>query len=245
MNTGRYTAIMVGVLYIIGTAAGVLSVVVAAPFIDASDYLVQVAANAKWVILGALYILTMGLALAMVPVLMYPILKKQNSVLALGYVVFRGALETVLYMAMTISWLVLLGTSQSYVHAGALPASDFQSLGVMIVNGHDAIRSILESVFPLGALMFYAVLYQSKLIPRWLSGWGFAAAMLWLAGGLLGTFQLITPMSTSQLVLSVPIGLQEMVMAVWLIVKGFNPAAIASGSARVDAPQFQLAHNRA
>jgi hypothetical protein len=76
--------------------------------------------------------------------------------------------------------------------------------------------------------MFYTVLYRSKLIPRWISGWGLAAALLWLAVGLLGVFHLIIPMSTIQLLLSFPIFLQEMVMAIWMIVKGFNASAIAS-----------------
>jgi hypothetical protein len=81
--------------------------------------------------------------------------------------------------------------------------------------------------------MFYTVLYQSKLIPRWISGWGLIAATLWLAVGLLGVFHLIVPMSTIQVVLSLPIGLQEMVMAVWLIVKGFDSASVNFQSAQV------------
>jgi uncharacterized protein DUF4386 len=113
-----------------------------------------------------------------------------------------------------------------------LDASYFQTLGALVLKGHDSIRSVLEIVFPMGALMFYTVLYQSKLIPRWISGWGLAAALLWLAVGLLGVFHLIVPMSTIQLILSLPIFLQEMVMAIWLIVRGFNPSAIASGAAK-------------
>lgn len=243
MNTDRRTAIIVGILYIIGTVAGVLSLVAAGAILDAPDYLAQVSANANRVILGALCVLTMGLALAMVPVVMYPILKKYNQVLALGYVVLRGAIETIVYIAMAISWLSLVSTSQMYVQAEA-PATFGLALGALLLGGHDSIRAILEIVFPLGALMFYYVLFQSKLIPRWLSGWGFIAAIVWLAVGLLGMFDLIAPMSTPQLVLSLPIGLQEMVMAVWLIVKGFNPSAIASGSALIDAPQYQLAHSK-
>lgn len=244
MNTDRRSAIIVGILYIIGTVAGVLSVVVTGSILDAPVDLAQVSANANQLTLGALFVLTMGLALAMVPVVMYPILKRHNQVLALGYVVFRGAIETIAYIAMAISWLSLVNMSQMYVQAGA-PATSGLALGALLLGGHDSIRSILEIVFPLGALMFYYVLYQSNLIPRWLSGWGFIAALLSFAVGLLGIFNLIVPMSTPQLVLSLPIALQEMVMAVWLIVKGFNPSAIASGSAPVSATQYQLAHNKA
>lgn len=225
-GTSRKTAIIVGVLYIIGTVAGVLSLVFAGSILNDPDYLMKVSANENQIITGALFVLMMGLALALVPVMMFPILKKHHEGLAAGYVVFRGALETFSYIAMAISWLLLISLSQEYIKAGAPDVSYYQTLGALVLRGHDSIRSILEIVFPLGALMFYAVLYQSKLIPRWISGWGLAAALLWLAAGLLGLFHLIVPMSTMQIVLSLPIGLQEMVMAVWLIVKGFNLSPI-------------------
>ena len=127
-------------------------------------------------------------------VVMFPILKKHHEGLAVGFVIFRGGLETVCYIGMTISWLLLIVVSQEYVQAGALGATYLQTLGTLVVQGSDSIRSVLEIVFPLGALMFYTVLYQSRLIPRWISGWGLAAALLWLAVGLLGVFHLIVPM---------------------------------------------------
>jgi len=87
-------------------------------------------------------------------------------------------------------------------------------------------------VFSLGALIFYTLLYQSNLIPRWISVWGFIAIILHLATGFLIIFGLQTGFDTSNFIMNFPIFLQEMVMAVWLIVKGFNPSAIASGSAK-------------
>src|SRR4030042_6416838 len=108
MNTYRKTAIIVGVLYIIGTVAGVLSVVVTGPILGASDYLGKVAANANQLTIGALLVLLMGLPLAMVPVMLFPIFRKINEVLAVGYLVFRGALETVSYIALVSLWLLLI-----------------------------------------------------------------------------------------------------------------------------------------
>ena len=234
-GTSRKTAIIVGVLYIVGTVAGVLSLVFAGSILNDPDYLIKVSANENQIITGALFVLVMGLALAMVPVMMFPVLKNHHEALAVGYVVFRGALEAVCYIGMAICWLLLIVVSQEYVQAAASEASYFQTLGALVSGANDSIRSILEIVFPLGALMFYTVLYQSKLIPRWISGWGLIAVILWLAVGLLGVFRLITPMSTIQVVLSLPIALQEMVLAVWLIVKGFNLSPIFDnvGSAQV------------
>ena len=220
-----------GVLFIIGTVAGILSVVLTGPILGNPDYLLKVSAHENQIIAGALFVLIMGFALALVPVMMFPILKKYNEALALGYIVFRGALETVTYIVMAITWLFLLPVSQEYVKAGAPDASYLQTLGAVLLAGHESIDPVLAIIFCLGALIFYYLLYQTNLIPRWLSGWGLVAIIVWLAVGLLAMFHLIDPMSTIRNVLALPIALQEMVMAVWLIVKGFNPSAIASGSA--------------
>lgn len=230
--TNRMTAIVVGVLYIIGTVTGILSVVFSTPILDGPDFLIKVSANENQFVIAALFVLLMGLALAMVPVMMFSILKEHNQALALGYVVFRGALETMTYVAMVITWLFLLIVGREYVAAGAPDASHFQTMGALLRDGHDAISPILIIVFSLGALMLYYLLYQSKLIPRWISGWGFVAILLHLAAGFLIMFHLMSAFSTINIVVNLPIALQEMVMAVWLIAKGFNPSAVASGSAR-------------
>ena len=224
------TAIIVGILFIIGTVAGVLSVVFTSSILNAPDYLTKIAVNENPITIGALLILTMGLALALIPALVFPIFKKHNESLALGYVVFRGALETVIYIVSAISMLLLIPLSQEYGKAGAPGASYFQTLSTLLKGVADL--PILIFVFSLGALIFYSLLYKSNLIPRWLSVWGLIAIIMHLATGFLIIFGLQTDFDTSNLIMNFPIFLQEMVMAVWLIVKGFNPAAIASGSAK-------------
>jgi hypothetical protein len=77
--------------------------------------------------------------------------------------------------------------------------------------------------FCLGALMYYIIFYQTKLVPRWLSGWGLVGVALLAIAALLVMFGVIAPLSTSQVVLALPIAVQEMALAVWLIFKGFNP----------------------
>jgi hypothetical protein len=231
MNSNRKVAIIVGVLYIIGTVTGVLSVGLVGPIWNAQDYLPSVSANQNQVIAGALFVLAMGLSLAMIPVLMFPILKEHSEVLAVGYVVFRGALETFTTIATAISWLLLIRLSQAYVQAGSLGTSSFQALGTLLQAGD--VNSIGSIIFPLGALMFYYLLFKSRLIPRWISGWGLIAIIPYLAQSLLVIFGLIKSSSTIEIGY-LPMFVQEMVMAVWLIVKGFNPSVIASKSPQVD-----------
>jgi hypothetical protein len=234
MNSTRKAAIAVGVLYIIGTVAGILSIVFTGSIRNAQDLLAGISANESQIVIGALFVFTMGLALAMVPVVAFPILRKFNEALAVGYVVFRGGLETIASLAMVVSWLLLLPLSRVY-QAGTPDAPNFQALGNSLLEAKQ-LSSVSTIVFILGALMFYYVLYQSKLIPRWLSGWGLIAAIPYLATGPLGMFGLISASasstSTIYSLMVLPLAVQEMVLAVWLIVKGFNPSAIAAESAK-------------
>jgi len=155
-------------------------------------------------------------------------LKKHNEVLALGYLVFRGALETVTYIATVICWLFLILISHEYAAAGASNIDYVQTLGALFLEGGDSVSNILVIVFSLDALMLYTLLYQSKLIPRWISVWGFIAILLHFSTAFLILFHLVdSGMSATVAIINLPIFLQEMVMAVWMIAKGFNPSAIA------------------
>ena len=176
----------------------------------------------------------MAVAVAGIAITMYPILRKHNGALALGYVGAR-IIEGIIFIVAVIGLLSLLTLSQEFVKAGAPNASYFQNLGTLLLAARDWAGHVLGSIaFSLGALMFYYLLYQSKLIPRWLSVWGLIGAPLALAEGLFLMFDLIDPFSTNAILLNIPIGVNEMVLAVWLIVKGFNSSAIASGSAKTD-----------
>ena len=234
-GTDRKTAVFVGVLYILGTVAGILSLVFTRPILESSDYLTHVSTNPDQIVIGALFVLTMGLALAMIPVMMFPILKRYNESLAVGYMVFRGALEAVTYLALVIGWLSLPLISQEYSKARGADASYFQSLGDLVLKAHAQIGHVLTIIFILGALMYYYALFRAKLVPRWLSGWGLLAAVPYFVSGIVGLFALLTPMSTVQMVLVLPLALQEMVLALWLIVKGFNlsPVIDKVGSVQV------------
>jgi hypothetical protein len=96
-------------------------------------------------------------------------------------------------------------------------------MGRTLVEAAEISGTMTALVFPLGAIMLYAVFYRSKLIPRWLTIWGLIGVALHLAfTGLAGMFTLTGSLPTIFMVLNIPILVQEMVMAVWLIVKGFN-----------------------
>jgi len=233
MNSDRKTAIIVGVLFIIATGAYMLGEILIGSILNAPDYLSNVSANENQVKIGALFVLIDCVAVVGIGVMMFPILRKHNEPIALGYAGFR-IVECAIFIVSVIGTLSLLPLSQEFVKAGAPDASYFQALGTSLLAVREwAILVGLRIAFSVGALMFYYLLYQSKLIPRFLSVWGLIGATLILAAGLLDTFG-PSHSSTITTLLDLPIWVQEMVLAVWLIVKGFNPSAIASGSAKTD-----------
>lgn len=220
MRTHKNTATFVGILFIVGTFSGILSAVFTSSIFSDPNYLVKIAENVGQVRLGAAFVLLMGFSLAMVPVMMFPIFKEKNEALALGAVVFRGPVEAVLYILTVISWLMLITLGKEFVAAGTPVDSHFQNFGAVLVQSGTQINQILEISFSLGALMFYTLFYQTRLIPRWLSLWGLVGAVLYHIAGWTDLFGI------DMGVLIFPLALQEMVMAVWLIVKGFDLKAI-------------------
>jgi len=228
MNTSRKTARIVGVLFITAMVAGGLRFFLLDPILDAPDYLINVSANENRVIVGALSFFVLAVALAGIAIVIYPILRKQNEALALGYVGAR-IVEGVLFIVAILTILALLTLSQEFAKAGAPDASYYQTLGdLLLAVRYYAYNVLWPITLGLGALMFYFLLYQSKLVPRWLSVWGLIGAPLfpvsWLS--LFG--------STISGPFLLPLVVNEMVLAVWLIVKGFNSSAIASKSAKTD-----------
>lgn len=230
MKTYRTNAIVAGVLYIIGTVAGITGLVLSEPLRASGDLLASVAANANQVIVAAFFTLLMGLSLAIVPVVLYPVLRRHSEVLALGYVVFRGALETVAYFVTAVAWVLLPALGQLSVQAGAAAAAGYQASGALLLKAGE-IGSLFSIVFFLGGLMFYVVLYRSRLVPRWITVWGLAALVPYLAADVLAVFAVLDPMSSTAMLLQLPLAVQEMVLALWMIVRGFNASAIAPRAA--------------
>ena len=120
-------------------------------------------------------------------------------------------------MVTALGWLLLIPLS---TEPDAAPLAGFVRTAEAVIWDQ-----LIAIPFVLGALMFYVLLYQSRLVPRWLSIWGLVGAALSIVAALGSMFGL-----SSLGVLSLPLFLQEMVMAVWLIAKGFNPSVIAAES---------------
>jgi hypothetical protein len=219
----------VGILFLTAIVTSLLGGIWLDTILTAPDYLSSISGNKTQVVTGVLLELINGLAVIGIAVGMYPIFRKQYEALALGYVALR-IIEAVIVIAAVISPLALIALSQEYINAGAPDTSYFQTLGTSFL----AVRAIWVSTmlaifFGLGALLFYYLLYQSKLVPRFISVWGFIAVALVLTWNLLETFGIRI---NAGIILALPMILNEIFLGIWLIIKGFNPSKIVSESAK-------------
>jgi hypothetical protein len=229
MNPTRKIAVITGVLFILATLAGPMLATPLTPDLTGADYLAGVSAQMNQAAGGVLLWIIAAFASAGIAVAMYPVLKERNVGLALGSVVFR-ALEAAFYMIGLVCLLSLLTLGQQFTTAGAADRAALQAIGALLVSVRDHAGLVAVFAFCVGAFMYYYLLFQSRLIPRWLSGFGIVAIMLMLTACVLALFS--GNRITSYIPLAAPIAVQEMVLAVWLIVKGFSPSAIASEPAR-------------
>ncbi|TRO54729.1 DUF4386 domain-containing protein, partial [Candidatus Bathyarchaeota archaeon] len=133
--------------------------------------------------------------------------------------------EAVLFVLVDITKLSLIKVSQLYLAAESSSVAMIESIGATIQGWNEWGWVLYVLIFAFGALMFYSTLYQSKLLPRWISIWGLIAIVLMMTSALLAMFAVELPDAIFGL-LVIPIAVQEMVMAVWLIVKGFNRDAV-------------------
>jgi len=229
MSTSRQSARWAGVFYIIATAAPILTM----PFVGflgggvagepIPDYLASVSENETQVIIGVFIELIWALSVVGITATLYPILKKHKEALALGFFSIRS-IEAICTIIGSIGLLTLLTLSQEFVQAGEPAAFHFQTVGSMVLAIRDWAFPIGSGlVWSLSAVILNYLLIQKKLIPRWLSIWGLVGGALSFANYLPQFFG-----TNSVDILFLPIGVQEMVFAVWLIVKGIRSSAIDS-----------------
>lgn len=224
--TDRTAARVVGGLFILATVAGVAGAACQRS-LGSDDYLARASSEEGLVATGALLVLVMAIAVVAIAVVLFPVLRRSSERLALGYVVAR-TIEAVSFVVSTLGALALLTLSRGYVAAGSSEAATYRTVGDALVGGRDWMDAALGVVaFGLSAVMLNVVLFRARLVPRWLSVWGLAGAVLYLTAGVMVLYGL-EPFSTTQNALNAPLFVQEMVFAVWLIAKGFSVPATPS-----------------
>ena len=231
MKTYRMNALMAGVLYFLGSVFGVLSAVVGGELISSivqgkplsgSALLSFVIADSSRLIGGSFFILMMGISLAAMTAFLYPVFKKDSKELALGMLIFRGTLEGAWYFMTTLGYLALFALGSEYLATGANSA-ELRSMIKVLYQFQDLLAPTGTILFLVGATCLYISFYRTRLIPRWLSVWGLVGVIPYMAFALLHLFRMDRGVGLYLQMLLMP---QEMVMAFWLIIKGFDRVAL-------------------
>lgn len=226
MTSFRMTSVVVGVLFIAATVASFPIGILLGSMLEAPNYLTSVAANDTRVIMAVIFELILAISVFGIGFTLFPILRRHTESVALGYAGIK-LIEAGFIIVASLSLLSLLTLSRQYT-AGAPDALYYQPLGALLLALRDWSYLFGTLIFlGLGALALNYLLYRSRLVPRWLAAWGLIGAASVLLYGLLGLFGLSTGLTSPSTLLALPIALQEMVFAVWLIARGFDPPAMA------------------
>ena len=221
MDTDRTTARVVGALFITATVASIAGSAALGSVLDGPDYLAGLAGHDGRITLAVLLLLVAATSAFATAFLLFPILRRHAEGLAAGYVGLR-AFENVLYVAGVVALLVMLSVSQNDA-VGTPAATDLPLLGATLLALHEWSITVGTLLFAaLGGLTLNAVLYRSRLVPRWLSGWGLLGAGMLLVYGLLGILGRDTSLGSPFMLLAMPIAVEEMVFAGWLLIRGFD-----------------------
>jgi hypothetical protein len=219
MTSQRRTAVIVGVLFIIATVGSILGSIVLGSALDGDDYLLSFPGSQ--VILASILFLVAATSAFGTAVLLFPILRRESEGLAAGYVGLR-AFENIFYAMGVVSLLMMLTVSDSGAAATA-PSTDLRLVGATLLALHSWAVLVGTLIFAgLGSLTVNYVLYRSGLVPRWLSAWGLLGAAGIVIYGLLGIFGVKSGLGSPYMLLAMPLALQEMVFALWLIVRGLQ-----------------------
>jgi hypothetical protein len=219
MDTYRQVSIFVGVLIILGTISGILSI---APAVDDSKYLVKAGANSNRVLIAAFFQFIMTVAYLGIAIALYSILKQYNERLALGFLSFRIVAAVFILIGVMII-LLILKLSQEYLKSGSIDSTNYDTIGKLLLTGRDFVNHIaMILALSIGGIMLYIIMIQSGLIPNWLSIWGLAGSTLSIIASFFVMFRFVDVLTPTYIILNLPMAIQDLTFAIWLLIKGFN-----------------------
>jgi len=227
MNSDRRNAIVIGVLFIVAAVASIIGFLLYGPILNNPDYVLKGPTSENQIALGAFFELVTAAAVAGTSITLFQYLRRRSETKAVSYLAFR-LLEAFLIVLGAVSMLSILTLRQQFAAGMALDAAALQVFARALIAVHDW-TFILGPNFMLGinTLIYSSVLYQTKLIPRPLATLGVIAAICVFTAGVLELFGIIAQVSAWGAVLSLPVATFEIGFAVYLIARGFRPAALA------------------
>ncbi len=227
INKYRKTASVVGAVYLAGFVVGIVGNIMIKSILDAPNHLSIISASSMTVAIGAILWLLAVIGDAGHGVLMFPVLKQHSERMAIGYLAF-SIVDAVFIAVMVLFMLIQIPLGSEYLKTAAVGASFLQAMSAVSAQASQYAYEIGMSALGVSGLILCYTLYKAKLVPGWLAIWG-------LVGYATILFGMVSAIMGSGLgdLSSIPGGLWEVFMGVWLIVKGFSSSAVVSQAARM------------
>lgn len=226
MDQQRKTALVAGVLYLV-TFISIPALLLISPVLSNPDYITGAGSDTQ-VILGCLLDVVTALACIGTAVVLFPVVKRQNEALALGFVTAR-VFEAAVIVIGVVSLLAVVTLRQDT--AGA-DTTALAATGQALVAVRDWTFLLGPGIMPaFNALLLGTLLYRSRLVPRIMPLLGLIGAPLLLASSTATLFGVNEQVSVFSFITTLPIAVWELSLGIYLVVRGFRPLTTATAPA--------------
>jgi hypothetical protein len=228
MTSTRRTAIVAGVFFLITEVTAIAGVLLYGSVLGMPDFIVSTTADDTGVRAGAFLEVLLAIAVVGTAVTLYPIVKRQNEGMALGYVAGR-IIEATIIAVGAISLLAVMTMRDHVAGTTGAESAAAVTVGQSLVAVHDW-TFVFGPKLALGVntVLLAYLMYRSRLVPRAIAVLGLVGGSLIFASGTAVLFGLYEDLSIPGVAAAAPVLAWELSVATWMIVKGFKPSPITA-----------------
>lgn len=212
MKAQKWYSRLAGALFLLAIAGG-LSAAMLFDLNTSKNLAHDFASKQTLILQASIGLMVMDFACVGIAVAFYPILKEHHPGAAIGAVAFRG-IESVFHLLILVTYILMSVAAQKF------PAAEGNTVLEVMLESNKAFALVSTIAWGIGAMCYYCALFRSKLVPRFLSLWGLIAMPVAAAGAILVYYFKMDSSAPLAMALDMPIALQELVLGIWLIVKG-------------------------
>jgi hypothetical protein len=233
MDPARKTALAAGIFYLITFAASIPALLLLAPVLNNPHYIVSPGTDTRilWACLLDVINAFAGIGTA---VTLFPVVKRQNESLALGFVTSR-VIEAAVIMIGVVSLLAVVSLRQDIGGPGA-HAGSLVTTGRALVAVRDWTFLLGPSLMPaVNALLLGTLMYRSGLVPRIIPTIGLIGAPVLLSSTIATMFGINDKVTVWTAIATLLVGGWELSLGLWMVAKGFRPSPIITAANAADA----------
>lgn len=218
----RRNASVTGFFFITATVTAIIGMKLYDPILMDTDYLKTGVISSFQIVLGVIFESILAISAVGTAIMMYPYLSRFNKSWGLGYVCFR-LLEVIFILIGLLSMISIVTVNQIYISPTHSDLAAFRTAANILKIIHDW-TFVFGPHFMLGinTLIYSLIFFKSNMVPKSISRLGITGGLLIFFGAILEILAIISPIGTKIIVIALPVAFYEMILAVWLIMKGFN-----------------------